>query len=260
MVRDHQEAESDVKRNMLKKVSLAVGKSAGKMALRMGTKMALGSVGIPVDTSNMFSSDGDGVVNVITEGVSEMAASAAAAGVSQVLNAAANSSTSTNTSPPQLLATIPQQPTLSSASQSSIDPSSYVTILNQMQAMQLQNNSTQPVYSPAEYASILNQMQTMQMPPGVQRPSFPSSSLSYHVQPPSSQGTVSQVNGAQSSVPPQKGSAQGRWQQNLMKSVIGGATRALVSSAVDNIDLSSATDAVTSTFTSFDPTATTTAS
>jgi hypothetical protein len=263
-VRDHQEAESARKKEVLKKVGLSVAVSAGKMALRTGTKMALGSVGIPIDTSNMFSSDGDGVLSAITEGISEMAAvSAATAGVSQALNAATSPSTTTNMSPPQSLATISRQPTLSTASQPSMDPASYAAILNQMQAMQRtqhqQNIPSQPVHSPAEYASILSQMQAMQMPHGVQRPPLPSNSFSYQgVQPPSSPVTVSQVNGAQAPRPPQNSSAQGNWQQGLMNSVIGGATHALVSNAVNNIDFSGATDAVTNTFSdftsSFDPT------
>ena len=354
--RDHEDAESARKRKVLTKVGLSVAKSAGKMALRTGTKMALGSMGIPVDTSNMFSSDGDGVLSAITEGISEMAASAATAGVSQALNAATSPSTATTTSPPQSPATISPQPTLSTASQPPMDPASYAAILNQMQAMRLtqhqQNNPSQPVHSPAEYASILSQMQAMQMPHGIQRPPLPSTSFSYQgvqspsspvtvspvngaqspmppqngsaqgnwqqrpplplisfshqgVQPPSSPVTVSQANGAQSPMapqngsaqgnwqqrptlpstgfshqgvqppsspvtvsqpngaqlprPPQNGSVQGNWQQGLMNSVIGGATHALVSNAVDNTNFSGAADAVTSTFSdftsSFDPTA-----
>jgi len=262
-VRDHQEAESNHKQKVLKKIGLAVAKSAGKMALRTGTKMALDSIGVPVDTSNMFASDGDGVLNVITEGISEITASGAAAGVSQALNAATSPSTATNTFPPQALATISRQPTPRTAPQPPMDPSSYAAILNQMQAMQLsqhqENKPSQPVHSPAEYASILSQMQAMQMPHGTQRPSLPSSSLSYQgVHPPSFQA-VSQVNGGQSPGPPQNGSAQGRLQQNLVNSAIGGATHALVSNAVNNIDSSGATDTVTSAFSgftsSFDPTA-----
>lgn len=263
-VRDHQEAESALQKKVLKKVGLSVAKSAGKMVLRTGTKMALGSVGIPIDTSNMFSSDGDGVLSTITEGISEMAASAATAGVvSQALNAATSPSTTANMSPPHSLTTISRQPTLSTAPQPSMDPASYAAILNQMQAMQLtqhqQNNPSQPVHSPAEYASIISQMQAMQMPHGIQRPPLPSTSFSYQgVQPPSSPVTVSQVNGAQPPRPPQNGSAQGNWQQGLMNSIVGGATHALVSNAVNNINFSGAADAVTSTFSdftsSFDPT------
>ncbi|KIM47984.1 hypothetical protein M413DRAFT_217093 [Hebeloma cylindrosporum] len=254
--RGDQEVENERKRKVLKKVGLAVGKSAGKMALRMGTKMALGSVGIPIDTSNMFSSDGDGVLNVITAGVSELAASAATAGVSQALKASTSPSSATNTSPPQSLTALSPQPTLTTSSQPSVDPN-YAAILNQMQAMQLtqrqQNNPSQPVSSPAEYASILSQMQAMQMPNGIQRPSLPSSLPYQGVQP---QLAVSEVNGAQSSGPPQNGSSQSHWQQNLMNTVIGGATHALVSSAVNNIDFTGAADAATSTFSdlaSFDP-------
>ena len=262
-VRDDQQTESGRNRKVLKKVGLAVGKSAGKMALRMGTKMALGSVGIPIDTSNMFPSDGDGVLGVIAAGVSEMATSAATAGVSQALNAATSSSAATNMSP-QSPAMISPQPTINTVPQPSINPSSYAAILNQMQAMQLtqpqQNHPSQlPVHSPAEYASILaqmqaNQMQATQMPYGIQRPPLSSSNFQ-GVQPPSSQATVSHVNTAQPSGRPQNDSVQGRWQQNLMNSVIGGATHALVSSAVNNIDFAGAADAATSAYSDFTGTA-----
>ncbi|KAF8973845.1 hypothetical protein BDZ97DRAFT_1912300 [Flammula alnicola] len=214
---------------LLKKTGIAVGKSAGKLALRVDNE--------------------PGVMDAISAGISELAVSAATSAVSHAVDAATSSAVippqppSTSTISPQQGLTMMQAVQMGRLQQQSIPvlqrPTvipDYSSILGQMQAMQItqpqmQPISQQPTIMTPNYTTILGQMQAMQLTPQQQQQLMFShqTSLEAAMHPVASQhlvqlaptGTTVASHGVQSPGRPQLGGSHhqasnaGNWQHSL---------------------------------------------
>ncbi|CAA7271416.1 unnamed protein product [Cyclocybe aegerita] len=273
------DVDPHARRKILKKISISIGKSVGKVVLKARAKMVLGSVGIPTDVTNILSSEDEGgVVDALTAGLSEMVASAASGVSNAIIPGATQSKPSTpstaNTASPsasvsRVLVPIhepaPAAPAMPSmpTNSTNVSQADYDAIVHQMNllhvAQQKQAMALQELHHPPPISAL----------PNTQAPGMMNySAMGNHINPPNKAPvsvpilaySAAQIHpeavlashSAQTFARPQDLSQNPpSSQSNILGSVLGGATNAVVSSAIANIDFAGLTDAASSTLTDF---------